>query len=136
MLKKPYVTASIIVFGVLLASAPISAFAAKMAPNMKMLDPDGDGTVSLDEAQKAGAVKFDVVDPDKDGTLNKKEAKHLMSKKVFKMANPDKDGSIDKTEYAATVEAAFKKADPDGDGSLDRKELSSSAGKKLLMLVQ
>ena len=115
---------------------PVASFAKMTGPDMKMLDPDSDGTISLDEAQKAGAMKFDALDPDKDGTLDIKEAKGLMTKVAFKMTDPDKDGTIDKAEYAAAIEAAFKKADTDGEGTVDAKELKTAAGKKLLALIQ
>ena len=90
-------------------TAPLAA-QAKMA-DMKMIDPDSDGTVSLDEAKAAAEQKFAAMDPDKDGT-------------------------IDKAEYMTLVEAAFKKADTDSDGMLDKKELATPAGKKLLALIQ
>lgn len=114
-------------------TAPLVAHAK--SADMKMIDPDGDGTVSLDEAKAAGDMKFAAMDPDKDGSIDMKEGKG-MSKAAFKMADPDKDGTIDKAEYGAMVEVAFKKADPDGDGTLDKKELASPAGKKLLALIQ
>lgn len=136
MTFRKYMVASVLAVGVVFATAPISAYAAKTTSSLKALDTDNDGTVSLDEAQKAAAAKFDALDADKDGTVDKTEAKGLMSKKAFGMSDPDKDGTIDKTEYAAAVEAAFKKADPDGDGTLDAKELSSGAGKKLLKIIQ
>lgn len=125
---------------VLLAALPLfgavslPAHAAKA--DLKLLDPDSDGTVSLDEAKAAAAKKFDALDPDKDGTLDKKEAKGLMSASTFKKADPDKDGTVDKAEYTAEVEAAFAKADPDKDGTLDAKELATPAGKALVALIQ
>lgn len=134
MMLKKTVSVSLLVVGAFALVAPLTAH-AKMA-DMKLIDPDGDGTVSLDEAQAAGAKKFEMLDPDHDGTIDKKESKGLMSKAAFKMADPDKDGTIDKTEYAAMIEAAFTKADPDGDKTLDAKELATPAGKKLLALIQ
>lgn len=127
---------SIAVTSFLLAVTPLQAFAAKTAPDLTTLDPDHDGTVSLAEAQQAGAAKFGALDPDQDGTLDKKELKGVLSKHAFKKADGDSDGTIDKSEYSAKVDAAFKKADPDGDGTLDAAELSSRAGQKLLKLIQ
>lgn len=40
---------------------------------MKTLDPDSDGTISLDEAKLAAANKFEMRDPYKDGTLDAKD---------------------------------------------------------------
>ena len=115
-------------------AAPVTAYAAK--PDMKMLDPDGDGTVSMDEAKAAAEKKFVMLDADKDGTVDMKEAKGLVSKAGFKQADPDKDGTIDKTEYMTQVEAAFKMTDKDGDGTVDAKELMSPSGKTLLKMIQ
>ena len=134
MRTKSLVTASFLSLAATFAvAAPVAVYAKAM--DMKAIDPDSDGTVSLDEAKAAGDAKFTAMDPDKDGTIDMKEGKS-MSKTSFKMADPDKDGTIDKAEYTAMVEAAFKKADPDGDGTLDKKELASPAGKKLLALIQ
>ncbi len=125
----------IIALAVVAAVGPRVAF-ADMSADMKALDPDSDGTVSLAEAQDAAAKKFTTLDPDKDGTVDKKEAKGNLPKKLFKKADPDGDGTVDKTEYSAIVESIFKKADKDGDGTLDAKELDSKPGKKLLKLIQ
>ncbi len=112
------------------AFAPVpSVYAA--APNMAVLDPDTDGTVSLVEAQKAGESKFKAADTDNDGTLDAKEASIDV-----KAADPDKDGTLDAKEYSAAIASAFKAADPDNDGTLDAKELSSAAGQKLVGMVQ
>ena len=133
MTIKSLFTASFIALSALAIAAPIAAHAK--SADMKMLDPDSDGTVSLDEAKAAGDMKFAAMDPDKDGTIDMKEGKG-MSKAAFKTADSDKDGTIDKTEYTAMVESAFKKADKDGDGTLDKKELATPAGKRLLAFVQ
>jgi hypothetical protein len=135
MTLKTLASATFIALGAVTLAAPLTAF-AKVSADMKMIDPDSDGTVSLTEAQDAAAKKFAILDPDKDGTLDMKEAKGLMSKTTFKAADPDKDGTIDKTEYMTAVETTFKKADKDGDGTLDAKELSTPAGQKLLSLIQ
>ena len=84
------------------------AFGAK--PDIKVIDTDHDGTISLEEAKSAAEQKFDALDKDKDGT-------------------------IDKAEYLSKVEAAFKKADKDGDGTLETKEFKSASGKILLKLI-
>ncbi len=125
--------ATLIAMSTLTVAAP-AAFAK--TTDMKMIDPDSDGTVSLAEAQDAASKKFTMLDHDKDGTVDGKESKGMVPKAAFKMADGDKDGTIDKTEYMSLVEAAFKKADPDGDGTLDAKELATPAGKTLLELIQ
>lgn len=122
--------ASLVALGAACVALP--AFAAPA--NIKALDPDNDSTVSLSEAQAAGAHKFAALDPDGDGTLDAKEAKSVLTD--FSAADPDKDGTIDKAEYAAAIAAAFKAADPDGDGTVDAAEFATPAGQKLLVLIQ
>ncbi len=102
---------------------------------MKTLDPDSDGTVSLDEAKTAGLAEFKKLNKDSDDTLDMKELGDRVSKKEFKDANPDKDKTLDEAEYSKLIEKLFKEADPDNDGTLDKKELESKAGQKLLEII-
>lgn len=108
---------------------------ADMASEMKVLDTDSDGTLSLDEVQAAAGKKFTALDPDGDGTIDKKEAKGTFKKGAFGKADPDKDGTIDKAEFLYFAETLFKKADTDGDGTLDTKELASKPGMKLFKMM-
>src|SRR5215813_3003934 len=56
------------------------AFAApRRSHAMRMLDPDNDGTVDLDEAKKAASALFDKLDRDRDGTLDKPELRRRLS---------------------------------------------------------
>ena len=87
------------------------AFAAPSRA-MRLLDPDNDGTVDLDEAKKAASTLFDKLDRDHDGTLDRREIR----------------GRLSGAELTA--------ADPDKDGTLDEKELRSRAGQALLRLLQ
>jgi hypothetical protein len=114
--------------------APLAAF-AKTA-DMTALDPDNDGTVSLDEASKAGAAKFDKLDVDHDGTIDKTEAASVIPEKMFDRINKDKDGTIDKAEYGDAVAAVFKRADKDNDGTIDAAELAKGPGKRLVKMIQ
>ncbi len=114
--------------------APLGAFAQTV--DIKALDPDNDGTVSLDEATKAGASRFDKLDGDHDGTIDKKEAAGVIPEKMFDRIDKDKDGTIDKTEYGNAVAALFKHADKDKDGTLDAAELSKGPGKRLATMIQ
>jgi hypothetical protein len=65
---------------------------------MKALDPDNDGTVSLAEAQAAGATKFAALDSDSDGTLDAKEAKGVLKvsaaapTRMERNTGPDRSG--------------------------------------------
>jgi Ca2+-binding EF-hand superfamily protein len=110
--------------------------AATLPPSLAALDPDKDGTVSVDEAKAAAVKKFDALDTDHEGTLSPEEAKGAVMQATFSAADPDKDGTIDKAEWASLVEQHFKAADPDHDGTLDAKELESPEGKQLLKMIQ
>lgn len=102
---------------------------------MKVINPDGDGTVDLAEAKAAGAATFKKLDPDADGTLDAKELAGRVDKDDFAAANPDGDGTIDQNEYDALIETRFAAANPDNDGTLDEAELKSKAGQALLSLI-
>jgi Ca2+-binding EF-hand superfamily protein len=100
------------------------------------LDTDGDATVDLAEAKKAGGELFDKLDHDKDGTLDPKELRGKLSKAGLEKADLDKDGTLTKDEYLALVEQRFKVADTDGDGTLTKKELQTKAGRALVSLLR
>jgi Ca2+-binding EF-hand superfamily protein len=112
------------------------AQAAALPASLAALDPDKDGSVSLDEAKAAADKKFEALDTDHDGTLDAKEAGQVLHRSDFSKADPDKDGTMDKAEWSALVDQRFKAADTDHDGTLDARELASPAGKSLLRLVQ
>jgi len=75
--EKTIIFSNKILVAALFAALPLfgiaSVSAHPAAPNMKTLDPDSDGTISLDEAKLAAANKFEMRDPYKDGTLDAKE---------------------------------------------------------------
>ena len=117
-------------------ATPLPSFAAKSVIDVKALDTDNDGTVSLEEAKAAGTKKFEALDVDHDGTLDAKETHAVLTKTALGKADTDKDGTVDKAEYMAGIEAAFKKADTNNDGTLDEKELTSAAGETLSKMIQ
>jgi hypothetical protein len=110
--------------------------AATSSSPLATLDPDKDGTVSVEEAKTAAVKKFDALDTDHEGTLSPAEAKDAITQSAFSRADSDNDGTIDKAEWVAIVEQHFKAADPDHDGTLDAKELESPEGKQLLKMLQ
>ena len=121
-------------------AAPTMAASTDQTPNDKSLilskiDPDNDGTVSLDEAKKAAAAAFDAMDTDKEGTLDASELTGIVGHGAIAKADTDKDGTLDKAEFLALVEKTFAAADPDKDGTLDAKELSSEQGRALVSLI-
>lgn len=105
---------------------------------MKVFDPDNDGTMDLPEAKNAATALFDKLnkDKDKDSTLEIKELQGRLSKKEFTEANPDNDGTLDKNEYLAVVEKRFKAANPDSDTTIDCKELGTKEGKALVRVLK
>ena len=130
MSLKLILSASLLAVGAVAFVALLPAFAA--SPDMKMLDPDSDGTVSMTEATDAANKKMMTADADHDGTLDSKEAGMDVTG-----VDDDKDGTLDKSRVRrAGHQAAFKAADTDSDGTLDAKELASPAGEKLLALTQ
>jgi hypothetical protein len=134
-----------VAFGTLLLllanlAAPCLAAPVDKTPNDKSLilskiDPDNDGTLSLDEAKKAAAAAFEDLDTDKEGTLDATELTGIVSPATLAKADTDKDGTLDKAEYITLVAKAFAAADPDKDGTLDAKELSTEKGRALVALI-
>lgn len=123
-----------------LALGPAVRAATDTTPNdksvvMTALDPDNDGTVSLDEARKAAGAKFDALDTDHEGTLDASELTGVMGAQQLKAADGDRDGTLDKAEYLKVVEAKFRKIDKDRDGTLDKAELSTEDGRELVALL-
>lgn len=71
-------------------------------------DLDGDGAISKEEFDKAGAARFDAMDGDKDGKVTKEEAKaHMEAKRVKWKEMKDKKGkgSADDAAPAESVPA-------------------------------
>jgi hypothetical protein len=119
-----------------LALSMLGTMPAWSASALKMLDPDNDGTIDMNEAKAAASKLFDKLDPDRDGTLDRRELRGRLNAREFAAANPDNDGTIDKNEYLALIERRFIAANPDNDGTIDAKELASPAGKALLKLLR
>jgi Ca2+-binding EF-hand superfamily protein len=116
-------------------TAPALA-AARRSRLMQALDPDNDGTVSLDEAKKAASTLFDRLDRNHNRVLNKRELGGRVTPQEFAAADPDRDGTLTKDEFLTVVEKRFKAADPDNDGTIDDKEFHTRPGRALLRLLQ
>ncbi len=75
-------------------------------------DLDGDGAISKEEFDKAGAARFDAMDGDKDGKVTKDEAKaHMEAKKA--------EWKKKKEEKAKAGSDDDKGSDDDGPGDDD-----------------
>lgn len=112
------------------------AAAQARVPDMAALNPDNDGTVDLDEAQKAADALWAKLNTDGDETLEPGELTGRVDQAEFDAANPDGDQTLEKSEWTALVESRFKAADPDNDGTVDEQEFGTEAGQKLLALLQ
>ncbi len=109
-----------------------------LAPKAAMhaIDTNQDGTISLDEANKAAEKKFTALDTDHEGTLDVRELVGTLSPQAAKQADKDNDGTLSRAEYLAMVETRFKAADTNHDGTLDLQELKTPLGQALLRLLQ
>ena len=103
---------------------------------LKIVDQDNDGTIDLNEVNKAAGAVFDKLEKDKDGTLTVKELQGRLSRKDFAAGDPDKDKTLTKDEYLTIVAGRFKAADPDGEGTVDCREAKSRAGRALMRLLK
>lgn len=100
-------------------------------------DTDRDGTVSLEEIDKAAEARFRIVDADHDGTVDQKEIAPvgLSDQDFTTFDGDDKDKKIQKSEYMAMVKQRFAAANPNKNKELGKDELSSTAGQDLMRLV-
>jgi Ca2+-binding EF-hand superfamily protein len=123
--------------GLLITAVAAPAIAATAGKGLVLakIDADHDGTISLDEAKGAAAVKFDALDIDKDGKLDAVELTGIVGRGGLAKADSDKDGTLDKAEYLALAEKLFAGADHGKSGALDAKELSSPKGRALVALL-
>jgi hypothetical protein len=136
MMTRRTALVGFLALGVMAAGLRPALAAPKRSRVMQALDPDNDGTVSLDEAKQAASALFDRIDRNRNGVLNKRELGGRVTPQEFAVVDRNKDGMLNKNEYLSVVEKRFKAADPDNDGTLDEKELTSRAGRALLRLLQ
>ena len=71
-MKTAILTAAIIA-GLGLVAAPAMAEQQRERPDFATLDTDGNGQLTLEELQAAGAARFDDLDADGDGSLSVEE---------------------------------------------------------------
>lgn len=111
----------------------------------KRWDSNGDGVISRDEAQAAGAgriaKKFDSLDKDKDGQLTPDELRAARDDRMaamkerfdtdFRNADKNGDGSLTKEEAAGMPMLArhFDEVDTNKDGVVTREEIEAHHAK-------
>ena len=101
---------------------------------MKRMDLNGDGIVTLEEAQQAKRQRLAAMDANGDGKVTADEIDAMIEKRmqrrkiriryrILGMMDANGDGVIDENEALMVQQQRFMKADLDGDGKLDRREL-------------
>jgi hypothetical protein len=101
-------------------------------------DPSADQTLSWEEVRPAAEARFKQLDVDYDGTLSQQEAaKAGITSSEFDQANTTGTHTLSQQEYLDLVQARFKAAngDPNTDQTLSSQELDSAAGQKLVKLL-
>ncbi|HMN69102.1 MAG TPA: EF-hand domain-containing protein [Bdellovibrionales bacterium] len=123
------------IFAIAMAAAP--AFAGKGEKHFKEIDANGDGKITSEEFNNAGATKFTSADANGDGVLTKgelvgfmvdekgKSARKAEKKTDKKMAKMDanEDGSLTKQEFTDAHGKWFAEMDKNGDGALSMDEM-------------
>lgn len=140
----------------LIAALPLAAQDAAPAPRpdrlarlLQRVDTDGDGAISVAEAQSFAASRFDRLDVDHRGYLTLEafqaplrraidrasDARRPLLEKAlprleaaFKAINKAGDGHLTKDEFLADSNARFAAADTDKDGKLSLDELRHAHG--------
>ena len=112
---------------------------------MSRVDTDKDKLLSLSEVRKAAGDRWDLIER-KNGRVTMLQLGGRLvpaDLKEIGKQSPGVETAVSKQEYLALAEAFFDKADTNkkagaakGSGMLDLDELGSTAGKKLIGLLQ
>jgi Ca2+-binding EF-hand superfamily protein len=102
---------------------------AAMAERFKAADTDGNGQISLAEAQAAlprVAKNFHALDANHDGQVSLEELRSGFQRKVgaraFQKLDADADGRVSKAEALTAAEARFDAVDTNHDGFISPEE--------------
>lgn len=97
---------------------------------------DKDNTLNWNEIAPAAEARFKLLDTDHDGTLSEEEAsKAGITAQEFKQASAGSGQTLNQQDYLNLVKARFKAANTDNDQTLTSQELDSQAGQKLVSLL-
>ncbi|MEI2384590.1 EF-hand domain-containing protein [Breoghania sp. JC706] len=107
-----------------------------MMARFAVIDANGDGVISADEAAANAESVFAAMDADDDGALTKEEfmavrmgpqmgwnqarqnARQTAKADRFAVMDADGDGKVAKADFIAAAKARFQKADTDKDGKV------------------
>jgi hypothetical protein len=121
-------------------SAPVLAQDSLTGPP-KIVDSDGDGTISLGEAKAAATAVFDTIDLNHDGVVNNTELGGRVT--LLDQITPclghqfyfwKKGKTLNKDQYLAIVDGRFKAVSAES-GVCDAKALETDPGQSLLELL-
>lgn len=101
---------------------------------LEKLDTDGDGQVTVEEAQTEAAEKFAKMDADGDGLVTSEEMMaNFESEKAAKMkakfdkkfaeSDTDGDGALSEEEFIENSNKRISSMDADGDGIITKEEM-------------
>jgi hypothetical protein len=111
---------------ILIGVTSLSALALAHGGKAKM-DTNGDGKVTLAEAQAAGKQRFERMDKNKNGVVSKDEIPGRGERFLAK-ADANKDGQLTLAEAQAHTQAWFQKKDANKDGVLTGDEFRHHRG--------
>lgn len=99
-------------------------------------NPQADSTLSWKEIVPAAQARFQQLDTNHDGTLSKQEAaKAGITSAEFQQANTKGHHTLSQQEYLAFVKTKFEAANPNQDQTLSSRELNTPAGQSLRNLL-
>lgn len=100
--------------------APQSEAAASIEERFRILDADGDGFVSMEEASQARAEEFRRLDRNRDGRVSEREfTDRALPLSEF---DADRSGDLSMQEYVEGHLGMFKKFDHDGNFRISLEE--------------
>lgn len=124
--------------GLTLNTLPAVAEGADSRPDFSTLDTDGNGALTLEELQAAGAARFAVADADGDGALSADELTAQMSERaergvarMIDRLDENGDGLLQQAELEARrggerADRMFARADANDDGSISAEEFEAA----------
>jgi hypothetical protein len=132
---------AIALVGLFGASLPVLAqtnTTGTQAEHQLNANPGVDHTLSWREVEPVAEARFKQLDADHDGTLSKQEAaKAGITLSEFEQANTKGTHTLSEQEYVGLVKNRFAAVNnnPNTDRTLSNRELNSAAGQKLLALL-